>query len=77
MLPNKAVFFCINLSYLRTILLREVFSWEVIQMKEFGMLTFALGLMAGAYIVSTSHKAQNLVEKGSREIKKKISKMSK
>ena len=46
-------------------------------MKEFGMLTFALGLMAGAYIVSTSHKAQNLVEKGSREIKKKISKMSK
>ena len=46
-------------------------------MKDFCILTFALGLMSGAYIVSKSTQAQNMVLNGAKAVKKQIKKLSK
>lgn len=44
-------------------------------MNDCAMLTFALGLMAGAIIVGSSKKAQDIVEKGTKAVKQQIEKM--
>ena len=46
-------------------------------MKDLAIITFAVGMLAGAYVVSTSRKAQNMVESSKKAIKKKIDKMTK
>ncbi len=46
-------------------------------MKDGILCGMALGLIAGALIVSKNQKAQQLVEKGKKEVKKQIEKMSK
>lgn len=44
-------------------------------MKEGLLIGFALGLIAGAIIVTNNTKAEQLVEKGKKAVKKQISKM--
>ncbi|MBP5651432.1 MAG: hypothetical protein J6X00_02040 [Clostridia bacterium] len=46
-------------------------------MKDLAIITFAVGMLAGAYVVSNSRKAQNVVESSKKAIKKKIDKMTK
>lgn len=44
-------------------------------MKDCLLLGMALGLIAGALIVTNNQKAEQLVEKGKKAIKKRIEKM--
>lgn len=44
-------------------------------MKEGLLIGLALGLIAGAIIVTNNAKAEQLVEKGKKAVKKQISKM--
>ncbi len=44
-------------------------------MKEGLILGMAIGIIAGAVIVGSSKKAQDIVEKGKKAVKKKIEKM--
>ena len=44
-------------------------------MKDCVLITFALGLIAGAVIVTNNAKAQDMVEKGKKVVKEQIEKM--
>ena len=44
-------------------------------MNDCMLLGFAVGLVAGAVIVSNSKKAQELVEKGKKAVKQQVEKM--
>ena len=45
-------------------------------MKDCVIISMALGLIAGALIVSNNKKAQELVDKGKKAVKKQLEKMS-
>ena len=44
-------------------------------MNDCMLLSFAVGLVAGAVIVSHNKKAQELVEKGKKAVKEQVEKM--
>lgn len=44
-------------------------------MSDCAMLGFALGLIAGAVIVTSNQKAQDIVEKGKKAVKQQIEKI--
>ena len=44
-------------------------------MKDCVIISMALGLIAGALIVSNNQKAQQLVEKGKKVVKEQVEKM--
>lgn len=44
-------------------------------MNDCTLIGFALGMMAGALIVSNNKKAQEIVEKGKKAVKQQIEKM--
>ena len=44
-------------------------------MKDCVIISLAIGLIAGALIVSNSDKARNLVDKGKNAVKKQVEKM--
>ena len=50
---------------------------EVQNMKDISVLTFGLGLICGAYIVTKSNKAKEMVEQGAKNLKKKMKKITK
>ncbi|MBQ9791606.1 MAG: hypothetical protein IJW28_03365 [Clostridia bacterium] len=45
-------------------------------MKDCVIISMALGLIAGALIVTNNKKAQELVDKGKNAVKKQLEKMS-
>lgn len=44
-------------------------------MNDCTLIGFAIGMMAGALIVSNNKKAQEIVEKGKKAVKQQIEKM--